>query len=188
MTGSRSRFPPSALAWSLLPAGMIALHAPAAEYLTVAQAQRLMFPLATSFAAQPETVTAEWLRRAKARGDENYGRRPPQIREARQGDVRIGWFVIDQVIGKFEKIDYAVALTPDGTVLQVEVLVYRENHGDEVRAREWLQQFEGKNANAPIRLGQDIVNIADSTLSSAHLTDGVRRIARLLAPDPATPR
>jgi len=54
------------------------------------------------------------------------------------------------VIGKFEQIDYAVALGPDARVLAVEILAYRESHGGEVRLPAWRNQFVGKGPADPI--------------------------------------
>lgn len=170
------------LAWGLAaPVGMIAIHAYAADYLSVAQAQKLMFPQATAFKEQPANQAAAWLRNAGAKSTESFDHMHATLWEARQGDTLLGYFVTDAVIGKFEKINYAVALAPDGKILHVEVLAYRESHGQQVRNRDWLAQFEGKNAASPIRLEQDINNITDATLSCSHLTDGVRRIAQLVA-------
>ena len=88
-------------------------------------------------------------------------------------------FITDAAIGKFELIDYAVALAPDGSIRQVEVLTYRESHGQDVRKRGWLQQFDGKSAANPLQADSDIATISGATLSCTHLTDGIRRIALL---------
>ena len=87
-----------------------------------------------------------------------------------------GWFIVDRVVGKHEYITYAVALTPDGAVRRVEILEYRETYGGEVRNPAWRQQFVGKRFGAPLQLGKDIKNISGATLSSRHVTDGVRRL------------
>ena len=87
-----------------------------------------------------------------------------------------GWFVIDQVIGKHEFITYAVGIDPAGAVKQVEILDYRESYGDQVRGAAWRAQFVGKRAGSALRLGGDIKNISGATLSSKHVTDGVKRI------------
>lgn len=87
-----------------------------------------------------------------------------------------GWFVVDQVLGKHEMITYAVGLHADGSVKQVEILEYRETYGGEVRNAVWRGQFVGKTAADPLKLNQDIRNISGATLSSRHLTDGVKRI------------
>lgn len=87
-----------------------------------------------------------------------------------------GWFLIDQVIGKHENIDLAVALMPDGKVKGIEVLVYRESYGFEVMNAKWRDQFRGKDYSAPLRLDREIRNISGATLSCRHITDGVNRL------------
>ena len=100
--------------------------------------------------------------------------------EAWQGQQLLGWVVIDNVVGKFELITYAVGLQTDGTVKGIEVLSYRESHGHEIRLPAWRRQFVGKTAAAPLKLGEDIANISGATLSCQHVTDGVRRIVAVV--------
>ena len=92
-----------------------------------------------------------------------------------------GWFIVDEVVGKHEMITYAVALNADGSVRRVEVLEYRESYGYEVADAKWLGQFDGKTAASSLHLGQDIQNISGATLSSKHLTDGVKRVLTMYA-------
>jgi Na+-translocating ferredoxin:NAD+ oxidoreductase RnfG subunit len=90
-----------------------------------------------------------------------------------------GWFIVDNVIGKVERITYALALGPAGDVRSLEILDYRETHGYEVRNAAWRRQFTGKSAATSLELGDDIKNISGATLSCRHLTDGVRRLLAL---------
>ena len=92
-----------------------------------------------------------------------------------------GWFIVDQVIGKHEFIDYAVSLKADGSVRGVEILTYRETYGGEVKNAKWRAQFTGKTSAAPLKLDADIKNISGATLSSNHITEGVRRIVHTWA-------
>ena len=91
----------------------------------------------------------------------------------------LGTVVIDQVVGKFELISYAVGLDANGAVTGIEILSYRESHGGEVRLPGWRKQFVGKTAVQPMRVGEDIALISGATLSCQHITDGVRRIVAL---------
>ncbi|MEW6156688.1 MAG: FMN-binding protein, partial [Verrucomicrobiota bacterium] len=84
--------------------------------------------------------------------------------------------VLDQVLGKHEWIDYAVAISPEGKVLQVEVLEFRESHGYEIRAEKWRAQFKGKSAKDRFRLHDDIYNISGATISCRNVTEGVKRL------------
>lgn len=126
----------------------------AVQYLSLAQAQRAAFPSASGFAVvQPDRI---W--RAEA-----------------DGRV-LGFFIFDRVIGKHLYIDYSVALDPSGRIRQVDILQYRESYGGEIRSPSWLAQFAGKTNASPLQVGNDIRNISGATLSSHHVTEGVKRI------------
>ena len=58
----------------------------------------------------------------------------------------------------------------------IEILEYREPYGYEVAAPQWREQFVGKTARDPLKLNHDIQNISGATLSSKHITDGVKRV------------
>lgn len=94
------------------------------------------------------------------------------IYRTEQGD----WLVIDEVVGKHELIKYAVGINKDGTVRQIEIMDYLESYGYQVAEAKWRQQFVGKTAVSPIKLNKDIDNISGATLSSKHLSDGVKRV------------
>jgi FMN-binding domain len=136
-------------------AAMVSLASPACavQYLSVDAAQKLAFPAATRFAENGGTT---W--------------------KALAGDRLLGLFVLDHVIGKHLYIDYAVALDTSGRVMRVDILQYRESYGGEVREPGWLAQFVGKTSSSPLKIGGDIRNISGATLSSLHLTEGVKRV------------
>ena len=85
---------------------------------------------------------------------------------------------IDQVLGKHEFIPIAVAISADGKVKGIEILEYRESYGQGVREAHWREQFKGKDPTSVLKLNQDIKNISGATLSSAHVTAGVRRLLK----------
>jgi Na+-translocating ferredoxin:NAD+ oxidoreductase RnfG subunit len=76
-------------------------------------------------------------------------------------------------------ITYAVGINANGTVKQIEILQYNESYGYEVRNASWRAQFVGKNSASPLQLNGDIKNISGATLSSKHVTDGVKRVLRM---------
>lgn len=141
--------------WTV-PAAAIVIAAPAyaMQYLTVAEAQKLAFPAATRFL------------------DAGGGR----VFKAEAGGKVVGLFVVDHVIGKHLYIDYAVSLDPAGRVHRVDILQYRESYGGEVTDRGWLAQFVGKSNSSALQVGSDIRGISGATLSSLHVTEGVKRI------------
>lgn len=164
-------------AWLVPAAGLAALAPQAqvaysAEYASVDVAQRKAFPAATAF--EPVVVAAD----VKAAVAAEAGRFAvdPKVWRVRGADRTLGWFVVDEVIGKQALITYALALDTHGAILGLDILVYRESHGDAIRLPAWRAQFEGKRASDPVRVDTDIRNISGATLSSRHVTDGVRRL------------
>lgn len=143
----------------------------ATVYLTVEQAQSVMFPHQKLVAAFRQLQPAEIAAIKRSSGVAPLSK---QLQAWRAPDG--GWFILDRVVGKHEFITYAVALTHDGIVRNVEVLEYRETYGGEIRSAAWRQQFVGKRPGAGVQLGKDIRNISGATLSSGHVTDGVRRL------------
>lgn len=126
----------------------------AVRYLSIEEAQKEAFPSATHFS------------------EVQAGR----VWKAEAGGKAVGFFVFDRVVGKHLFIDYAVALTPAGAVHKVEILEYRESYGGDIRSPSWLAQFVGKTAGSALKINGDIRNIAGATLSSTHVTEGVKRI------------
>ena len=164
-------------AW-LVPAAGIVLAAPyaqiayAAEYLSVDAAQKKAFPDATAFefvvlAADVKAAVAQVAGRFVVE---------PRIWRVRGGERTLGWLIVDEVIGKQELITYALALDAAGAVQSLEILAYRETHGDAIRLPAWRAQFTGKRVGDPVRLDADIRNVSGATLSCRHVTEGVRRL------------
>jgi Na+-translocating ferredoxin:NAD+ oxidoreductase RnfG subunit len=151
----------------------------AVDYLSAEQAAKLMFPEADRFEQREVTLDAAQMQALAARGVPARSARWP-VQVAHQGTATLGVVVVDNVIGKFELITYAVGIARDGAVKQVEILSYRESHGQEVRLPAWRRQFVGKTSTSPLRVGEDISNISGATLSCSHVTDGVRRIVAVV--------
>lgn len=159
---------------ALAPASTFAI-----DYLSAEQAAKLMFPQADRFELRTVALDAEQLRRLETAGVSARSARW-QVRMAQRDGATLGYVVVDDVIGKFELISYAVGIGSDGAVRQVEVLSYRESHGYEIRLPAWRQQFVGKGSAAPLRVGEDIANISGATLSCNHVTEGVKRIVAVI--------
>lgn len=166
--------------WLLMPAIVVpaAIAAPAfaTQYLNVEQAQRVLLPEATAFEPADVAITPPLKERIEKASGVRV--RNPLLKawRAESGGKTVGWFVVDEVIGKHEFITYAVALTPDGVVKGVEILDYRETHGGEIRNARWRAQFVGKKNGDAFQLDEDIRNISGATLSCKNVTNGVKRI------------
>jgi Na+-transporting NADH:ubiquinone oxidoreductase subunit NqrC len=165
--------------WVLLAAGTAASSAFATQYLSAEQAQALIFPEATAFRREDINLTTAQMQQVEKLAGVAARSVNWRVVAALKGDALIGYLVLDDVIGKFELISYAVGVNPDASVRQVEILSYRESHGGEIRNPAWRRQFAGKRAQSGMALGDGIANISGATLSCTHVTDGVRRIAAI---------
>ena len=160
--------------------GALPASAWAVDYLSAAEAETLMFPQADEFAPVNLRFDNAQLQEIGKRAGVSARSAQWGVRVARRTGTPLGYVVIDNVIGKFELITYAVAVGTDGVIRQIEILSYRESHGGEVRLPAWRKQFIGKTVARPLRVGDDIANISGATLSCEHVTDGVRRIVAVL--------
>jgi Na+-translocating ferredoxin:NAD+ oxidoreductase RnfG subunit len=145
--------------WTI-PAAVVISGSPAAyavQYLTIADARKQAFPSASFSEIQAGRI---W--------------------RAESGGHLVGFFIFDRVIGKHLYIDYTVALDPAGRIRGIEILEYRESYGGEIRSPSWLAQFVGKTSGSALQVGNDIRNISGATLSSHHVTEGVKRIMAIV--------
>ena len=121
---------------------------------------------------------------ARARLTQRLGYAPARDRytifiATSQGKID-GYAVVDDEKGLHQPITFATRLSPRGIVERVEIMVYREPRGDEVRDVRFRRQFEGKSAQDGFRLSHDIDAVSGATVSSASLATGVRRAAVLI--------
>ncbi|KIF82135.1 FMN-binding protein [Noviherbaspirillum autotrophicum] len=151
----------------------------ATQYLTVEQAQHAIFPDATRFADANLQLAPEQMRQVEKLAGLPARSVNWRVFAAYRGDALLGHMVLDDVIGKFELISYAVGVNPDASIKQVEILTYRESHGFEIKSPAWRRQFAGKTVQSGLVVGEGIANISGATLSCNHVTDGVRRIAAI---------
>ena len=149
----------------------IPLIAEAKIYLSIEQAQKILMPH-KQLSKMPMIITDDLQEKMRTASSIRHPFQGDQIWKTNDG----GWFIVDEVVGKHEMITYAVGINPDGSIKQLEILEYRESYGFEVSEASWRQQFVGKKVASPLKLNQDIQNISGATLSSKHLTDGVKRL------------
>ncbi len=162
--------------WNSILAGLaltapVPLVARAETYLTESQAAAVLFP---GVKLKPRAI--ELSSNDVMSIERNSGEKVPSTHP------RVWWgpnqeaLFFDTVLGKHEYITCAVAVSSDGKIKGVEIMDYREVYGYQVRGAGWRKQFIGKTSKDPIRLDKDIQNISGATLSSDHVTNGVRRV------------
>ena len=162
---------------------IVSLQAICEIYLSESQACDLIFPHATfkqvsielksDDIKQIESQSGQKVRNSKLKAYQVIKSAGPS---AQTPEAKSDVVYIDQVLGKHEFITYAVGVSSEGKVKAIEILEYRESYGSQVKTPEWRAQFQEKDKAAPLKVGSDIKNISGATLSSAHVTQGVKRI------------
>jgi len=161
----------------IISAGAVPCYA--TQYLTVEQAQKLCFADATQFITADVLLTRDQTKAIEKDSGVHVRHDTQKVWRAQAGDKVLGWLIQDEVLGKHEFIQWALALNRDGSVRQIEILDYRETYGYEIRNEKWRAQFTGKQHGAKLKLDNDIQNISGATLSCRHITDGVKRLLAL---------
>src|SRR4029078_10294941 len=118
----------------ILPAAIsvtVPLPSYAEQYLTVSAAQKLCFQECDQFVPAHVKFTPAQIKAIEGNSGQKQLLRGQEICRAMQNRKLRGFFIVDYVIGKHLVIDYAVALSPEGTVKQIEILNYRESYGGE---------------------------------------------------------
>lgn len=144
-------------------------------YLTPQEALKITFQNSQEIVAEKKILTPEQMQVAEKKLGQPINKNTWNFYLAKTGAQVDGYAVIDNEMGKMEPITFMTAINPDGTIKSVELLVYRETHGQEVHERNFLKQYKGKKNSDPLRVGQDIKNITGATISSHAVTYGVKR-------------
>jgi hypothetical protein len=143
-------------------------------YLTPAQALALAFPGET-YAEETVRLTPAQKTAAEKRLGWRLKNDPLTVYRAPSG-----YAVIADETGKFKPITFLVKAGSDFSVQRVDVMVYREERGGDVRTARFLRQFDGKTPESPLRPGRDVSNITGATLSVRALAAGVKRVLVVL--------
>jgi Na+-translocating ferredoxin:NAD+ oxidoreductase RnfG subunit len=164
----------------ILPAALAAVApAGAQDYLSMTEARQAVFPEADGFVDVTVTLTDAQRATIQKLGGTRQRWKSQVVWRAEHEGTPVGWFIVDEVVGKHEFITYAVGIAPGGVVKGIEILVYRETYGYQVRETDWRKRFVGKSVKDPFQLDADIPNITGATLSCRNVTSGVKRILAL---------
>ena len=149
-------------------------------YLTEDEALKLMFPKSERIRKDFIRLTSE----KKAQIEERIGWKfPEELFEVYIGETGAqidGYALVQNTIGKHKHMTYMVGVDNTGACTNVELLVYREAKGSEVRTKRFNVQYEGKTASDPVRLNKDIINISGATMSVRSISAGVKRVLVLV--------
>lgn len=95
--------------------------------------------------------------------------------EISQNDSVIGYALLDNVSGKVKPITFLVIFNRDFQIIESTVIKYREQYGGEIRNKDWLNQFSGKDINSDFNLNSGIDGISGATISARGISKGIQR-------------
>jgi hypothetical protein len=151
-------------------------------YLTIDQAPKSLFP-----DAQIERKDVQSTPEFRAKLKAALGRVTPTVWEpeyhtftAKQNGKAVGYAVIVDEIGKVNPFTLIVSTTPDFSVKDVAVMVYREPRGGEITQKRFLAQYRGKKSSDTLLLNHDIVGITGATLSAQGTNRAVHKALSVL--------
>ncbi|WP_447977665.1 FMN-binding protein [Candidatus Nitrospira bockiana] len=144
-------------------------------FLTEDEAARLMFPKSERIGQEILRLSPDQKKMVEERIGWHFPENEFTVYIGKTGAEVDGYAVVQNTIGKHKAITYMVGVDQKGEVTNLEVLVYREAKGSEVRTKRFNAQYEGKTVFDPIRINRDIINITGATMSVRSLNAGVKR-------------
>ena len=149
-------------------------------FLTEEDAVKLMFPKSERIKKDLLRVPAD----KKLVIEERIGWKFPEdafdVYIGETGTQVDGYALVQHTIGKHKPMTYMVGVDAQGRVSNVELLVFREARGSEVRTKRFNVQYEGKTASDPVRINKDIINISGATMSVRSMSAGIKRVLVLV--------
>jgi Na+-translocating ferredoxin:NAD+ oxidoreductase RnfG subunit len=149
-------------------------------FLTEDEALKIMFPKSERIRKDVRTLTHDQKTTVEQRIGWKFPEESFEVYIGETGAVIDGYALIQNTIGKHKPMTYMVGLDQNGRVTDVELLIFREARGSEVRMKRFNSQYEGKTVLDPVRINKDIINISGATMSVRSISAGVKRMLVLV--------
>lgn len=144
-------------------------------YLTPTEALQLIFKDSREIIAEKKMLESAQKTRIEKKLGYKLAKDTWTFFVAKTGAHVDGFAIMDNEVGKVAPITFMLAINPSGSIRALEILVYRESHGAEIKEQKFRKQFVGKTADDPLMLKNDIKHISGATLSSRAMTVGAAR-------------
>lgn len=149
-------------------------------FLTEEEALKLMFPKSERIRQETLALSHEQKQKIEERIGWKFPEQSFDMYIGETGAQVDGYALIQNTIGKHKPMTYMVGVDDKGEVINVELLVFREARGSEVRTKRFNAQYEGKTVLDPVRINKDIINISGATMSVRSMSAGVKRMLVLV--------
>ncbi|MEQ1792482.1 MAG: FMN-binding protein [Nitrospira sp.] len=150
------------------------------EFMTEEQALKTVMPKSQQIRKEMIRLTAEKKELIEQRIGWKFPEDSFELYIGQTGDKIDGYAMVHNTIGKYKPMTYMVGVDAKGTCTDVELLVFRDAKGSEVRTKRFNAQYDGKTVTDPIRINKDIINISGATMSVRSMSAGVKRVLVLV--------
>lgn len=106
----------------------------------------------------------------------NHAFRKGQLYELEIEGNRLGFAYIGEANSMKDVFDYLIVFDKDLRIIKSKVLIYREQHGQQIGSTRWLKQFVGMSTTDTPQLGKNIQGISGATISVTSMTDATRMV------------
>ena len=150
------------------------------EFMTEEEALKAVMPNSQRVRKELLRLTAEKKELIEQRIGWKFPEDSFELYIGQTGDKIDGYAMVHHTIGKYKPMTYMVGVDAKGTCTDVELLVFRDAKGSEVRTKRFNSQYDGKTVTDPIRINKDIINISGATMSVRSMSAGVKRVLILV--------
>lgn len=149
-------------------------------YLTEEDALKVMFPKSERLRKETLSLRPDQKTLVESRIGWKFPEESFEVYIGETGTSIDGYAMVQNTIGKHKPMTYMVGVDPAGRITNVELLIFRESRGSEVRKKRFNYQYEGKTVFDPVRINRDIINISGATMSVRSMSAGVKRVLVLI--------
>lgn len=150
------------------------------EFMTEEEALKAVMPNSQRVRKELLRLTAEKKELIEQRIGWKFPEDSFELYIGQTGDKIDGYAMVHHTIGKYKPMTYMVGVDAKGICIDVELLVFRDAKGSEVRTKRFNSQYDGKTVTDPIRINKDIINISGATMSVRSMSAGVKRVLVLV--------
>ena len=150
------------------------------EFMTEEEALKTVMPKSQQVRKELIRLTSEKKELIEQRIGWKFPEDSFELYIGQTGDKIDGYAMVHNTIGKYKPMTYMVGVDAKGTCTDVELLVFRDAKGSEVRTKRFNSQYDGKTVTDPIRINKDIINISGATMSVRSMSAGVKRVLVLV--------
>ncbi len=100
--------------------------------------------------------------------------------EFSRGEGQNFYVAIAEAKGRYDYFDYLMAVNKDFKIEKLRILKYRSEHGDEVKSKNWLSQFEDYSLEEQLRYKKEVSALSGATLSANGLVNDIPKTLSIL--------